>query len=168
MTVAPVVSLQKSGLLCYVLMKPGVSCLDLGDNTGAWPQRHKLKSRVCSHMHTHLPWHRPWAGSVWLGCSVWPLCRQSREHSPEPNSDTLHLSVGDKENQRLWVTHAHMQLHTHTHPEQSRGKKILQNYFFLLKTELMKTVIYGWCDDCWQNVPSVSHFGPKLLPHGIT
>lgn len=40
-----------------------------------------------------VPWHKPSAGSVWLGCSVWPLCRPSQVRSPAPGSDTLHLSV---------------------------------------------------------------------------
>lgn len=50
-----------------------------------------------TNTHTLIPWHKPWAESVWLGCSVWPLCRRSQERSPEPNSDTLHLSVGEKQ-----------------------------------------------------------------------
>lgn len=54
--------------------------------------RHKKQRNTC-----FLPWHKPWAESVWLGYSVWPLCRPSQERSPEPNSDTLHLSVEETE-----------------------------------------------------------------------
>lgn len=47
-----------------------------------------------------VPWHKPWAESAWLGCSVSPLCTPSQERNPEPSSGTLHLSV---EMKPIWV-----------------------------------------------------------------
>lgn len=114
------------------------------------------KHRCC------VPWHKPWAGSAWLGCSVSPLCTRSQERNPEPSSGILHLSVGKKPKKGYYshylllcaISMCTIYQHVHSFPQ--------ERFFFfyfctvspLCRIPLLKTgstttcIINGLCSNC--------------------